>query len=73
MKVGDTLRFVALVKAPLAADTTVTWRSSNTAWVTVDNTGLATALAVGTAAVVAMPRGDTTQGGAAEVRVHRKP
>src|SRR5215467_3508007 len=47
MSLFGTLRFAASVNADPGVDRTVTWTSSNTAVMTVDSTGLATALAAG--------------------------
>jgi hypothetical protein len=69
MQVGDKLQFAASVNAGQGVARTVTWKSSNTAVVTVDNTGLATAVTAGTASIVATSTVDPSQSGAAAVTV----
>ena len=51
--VGDTLTLTATAKPEYAADKTVTWRSSDETVATVDENGLVTAVAVGTATITA--------------------
>jgi hypothetical protein len=69
IKPGHMLQFTASVSASPGLDTTVTWQSTNTAAVTVDSTGLATAVTVGSAIIVAISKADKTQEGAAQVTV----
>ena len=59
LKVGDTLRLTVQVTRPIGNDDEVTlfWNSSRPEVLTVDNTGLVTALAEGTAEVTAAANG----------------
>lgn len=56
---GDTLQLVATVVPSYAADTSVTWTSSNTATATVSSSGLVTGVSAGNATITAT----TTDGG----------
>ena len=51
---GDTVQLTAQAEPPNASDTSVVWASDNTAVATVDDTGLVTAVAAGTAAITVM-------------------
>jgi|LSQX01.3.fsa_nt_gb uncharacterized protein YjdB len=51
---GDTVQLTAQAEPPNAVDTSVVWASDNTAVATVDDTGLVTAVAAGTAAITVM-------------------
>lgn len=69
MNVGDKVTFAASVDAE-GSDRTVTWSSSNTAVATVDaTTGAATAVAAGTASIIAKANADPNVQGAAVVTV----
>ncbi len=53
LKAGETLQLHASVQPADATDRSLTWRSNNTAVATVDQSGLVTARAVGTATITA--------------------
>jgi len=70
LKAGDKVTLAASVDADAGVtNRTVTWTSSNTAVATVDGTGLVTAVAGGTATIVAKSAADPTVSGAAVVQV----
>lgn len=60
MSVGETFKFNVSVTPSSATDTSVTWYSTNTNVLTVDQTGLVTAVAHGTAEIYAVAN-DTSQ------------
>ena len=53
LNVGDTFTITATVKPDNATDKSVTWSSSNTSVATVDENGVVTAVAEGTATITA--------------------
>lgn len=70
MNVGDKVQFGASVDAGAGiSDRTVKWSSSNSAVATVDQTGLVTAVAAGTASILATSNANTQVSGAAVVTV----
>ena len=70
LKVGDKITLAVSVDADAGVtNRTVTWKSSNTAVATVDNTGTVTAVTGGTATIVATSAQDPTVSGAAVVTV----
>ena len=70
MKAGDKVTLAASVDADAGVtDRTVTWSSSNTAVVTVDANGVVTAVAGGTASVLAASKADPNVKGAAAITV----
>src|SRR5690242_15049041 len=70
MKAGDKVTLVASVDADAGVtDRTVTWTSSNTTVATVDANGVVTAVAGGTASIIAASKADASVKGAAAVTV----
>ena len=65
--VGGTTQFVATVAPAGATDRFLTWTSSAPAVATVDQTGLVTRVAAGTATITATPRDDATKAGTRNV------
>ena len=65
--VGGTTQFTATVAPAGATDKFLTWTSSDTAIATVDQTGLVTRVAAGTATITATPRDDATKAGTRNV------
>jgi hypothetical protein len=70
MKIGDKVTLAASVDAGAGVtDRTVQWSSSNTAVVTVDPTGVVTAIGGGTASVIAKATANPAVSGAAAITV----
>ena len=65
--VGGTTQFTATVAPAGATDKFLTWTSSDTAVAKVDQTGLVTRVAAGTATITATPRDDGTKAGTRNV------
>ena len=70
LRVGNKVRLTADVQAtgPIA-DSRVTWRTSASTVVEVEQDGLVTAVGIGTAIVEAIATADTTKRGSALIRV----
>ena len=69
LAVGATQQLKAEVMGQNSPSTAVTWKSSDTAVLTVDATGLVTAKAAGTATVTATSTADTSKSGSVTVTV----
>ena len=65
--VGGTTQFTATVAPAGATDKFLTWTSSAPAVATVDQTGLVTRVAAGTATITATPRDDASKAGTRNV------
>ena len=71
LNVGDKVTLVATVTAgPAQTNRNVTWTSSNTTVATVDNAGVVTAVAGGTASIIATSAANTAIKGAAVITVN---
>ena len=70
---GNTQQLTASVVAEGSLATTVTWRTNNAAAVTVNATGLATAVAPGSAVITAVSTVDTTKRATATIVVMPRP
>ncbi len=69
LNVGQTVQLFANVTADSGLARTVTWSSNATSIATVDNNGLVTAKAAGTAVIVATSTADPTKQGSASITV----
>ena len=72
LSVGDTAQLTVKVEPDNAADKTVTWSSSNTAFATVDNTGKVSAKAEGKATIMATANDGSKKSGSLEITVTAK-
>jgi len=66
---GQTVQLVAVVTADAGVARTVTWSSSATSVATVDNTGKVTAVAAGTAVIIATSTADAGKQGTSAITV----
>ncbi len=70
LKIGKTLQLTATVSPNTATDKTVVWESSNTAFATVSDDGLVTAIAVGSATITAKSNADNSKTATCTVTVN---
>jgi uncharacterized protein YjdB len=68
VQVGKTRDLEALV-APVGASQQVTWTTSDAAKATVSQTGLVTAVAIGTATITATSKADPTKNGTSTITI----